>query len=191
VNVTLTNRGWISGEVSPLAAVKDLLLKVTEGANGGPVSYDATTGTFNVSEVGGTGTTWTVTASSPGYTTNTTTVTVTAGNGSLVNFVMNATGTPVCTVNCNPVCTVNCGPGNTNNATPSSGLSTTDLAIIIAVIVLVAIVALALVMRRRGGSSGDTTNPPEQPPQAIYDESSPSDLPKLQPDGSMGPGNSP
>lgn len=184
VNVTLTNRGWISGSVAPIAALKNLLLKVTNGTQGGPITYSTTNGAFNVSETGGLN--WTVTATAPGYVTNTTVVEVTAGEGSTpVNFVM----TPS-----TPVCTSNCGGGHNNSSSngtgsSTSGLSTTDLLIIVAVIVLVAIVALALVMRGRKGGGDDMSAPAADQP--TYESSSPSDLPKLQSDGSMGPGSPP
>lgn len=193
VNVSLTNRGWISGQVAPLAAVKGLLLEVTKGTTGGPVTYNQTAGTFNVSEVGGTGTQYTVTAKSSGYNTTSATVTVTAGNGTVVNFVMNQSVVE----NCSQLGTcvvLNCTTlGDCNVVSNAIALGELIGIIILVVIILVVVLVVVLVVRRRrGGSGGDQQYmAPQDPQQPVYEASSPADLPKLQSDGSMGPGNPP
>ena len=195
VNVSLTNRGWISGQVAPLAAVKGLLLEVTKGSTGGPVTYDQSTGTFNVSEVGGTGTQYTVTAKSSGYNTTAATVTVTAGNGTVVNFVMNQTSTNTSCTQTNTCVNITCQelglcPNQVNNAIALGELI--GIIILVVIILVVVLVVVLVVRRRRGGAGGNQQYmAPQDPQQPVYEASSPSDLPKLQSDGSMGPGNPP
>ena len=182
VNVSLTNHGHLAGVVTPIGALKNLALRMTNvTAGGGIESYDGTTGAFNVSLLGGYW--WTVTASSSGYNTTTGHVYVSAGNTSNFDVVMNLSGTIL------PNCTQlgNCPPPQQN--TSSSGIPLTLVLGIVVVIVVVAVVAMVLLMRRRGGSGGGESPPP--PPEELYQGTSPSDLPKLQSDGSMGEGTEP
>jgi hypothetical protein len=184
VNVTLTNHGWIAGIISPTAALKNLLLTVTNGTTGGPETYSPSTGAFNVSVLGGLN--WTVTVSSTGYNTSTGKVLVTAGNGTAYDVTLGVATTPPCTVDCSP--TKNCTEtGNcTTSPSGSSGFPLVDVLAIVVVLVIVAVLAAAMMMRRRGGSSeqhGPTG------PDDTYQSSNPSDLPKLQSDGSMNEGS--
>jgi hypothetical protein len=186
VNVSLTNHGWIAGIITPVAALKNLLLTVTNGSHGGPQVYDSTTGTFNVSVLGGY--TWTVTVKSTGYNTTTAKIPVTPGNLSTYNAVLNVSSTTGgCTVNCN----------NNNNTTGNGGSPSSGpgllvyVLVIVVVIVLIAVVAMVMMMRRRGGGENYAEAPPPPGPDQTYQGTNPSDLPKLQQDGSMGEGNPP
>lgn len=178
VNVTLTNFGWLTGTIAPVAALaKSLELKISNGTLGGPQQYNAQTGVYNVSLQGLKN--WTITVSANGYNTSTTSGYVTPGNTTTVDVTLSPSVTPPCTVNCTP-------PGG-GGGTSSSSLPLTTIGIIVAVIVIVAIAALVLLMRRRGGGGsggGDEVN--QSPPDQVYEGSSPSELPKLQSDGSMG-----
>jgi hypothetical protein len=188
VNVTLTNHGWIVGVITPTAALKNLLLEVTNGTTGGPQTYSSTTGAFNVSETGLKN--WTITVTSAGYNESVGKVYVTPGNGSAYNVNLNVSTTGT---GCPPTCTgtKNCTTTNTcpNNATPANnGIPLVDVLGIVVVIVIVAVLAVALMMRRRGNGGMDGNNPPP-PSDETYQSSNPSELPKLQSDGSMGESN--
>ena len=186
VNVTLTNHGWISGVISPSAALKNLLLEVTNGTTGGPQTYSATTGAFNVSETGLKN--WTITITSAGYNMSVGKVYVTPGNGSAYDVTLGASTPGGCTTNCGTNCTEtnSCPP---SNSTPgSSGIPLVDVLGVVVVIVIVAVLVMAMMMRRRGGGGMDGSNPPP-PPDETYQGSNPSELPKLQSDGSMGESN--
>ncbi|MCI4355446.1 MAG: hypothetical protein L3K06_08805, partial [Thermoplasmata archaeon] len=189
VNVSLTNRGFLAGVVTPVASLKNLQLRMTNTTAGGGIqSYSATTGAFNVSLLGGYW--WTVTAISNGYNTTTGHVYVSAGNTSQFDVVMNLSTPPV--QNCTELGT--CPPGG-GGGTSSSGIPLTTVLGIVAVIVIVAVVALVLLMRRRngggGGGGGMDENSPPPPPEELYQGTNPSDLPKLQSDGSMGDATDP
>ncbi|HZY91546.1 MAG TPA: hypothetical protein VFG07_02045, partial [Thermoplasmata archaeon] len=182
VNVTLTNRGWISGIIQPAAAVKTALLHIYSGAVGQYYAV-AADGTFNVSLVGNPK--YTVNVTSTGYTSfQNSSVAVTPGNGTDVSVTLTIIPTG---------CTSNCGSkgGGGNNATPSSGLTTTELILIVVVIVVVAAVAVVLLMRRRGGGSAPEAYDEGGEGGQVYESSNPADLPRLQSDGTMGPGNPP
>ena len=56
-----------------------------------------------------------------------------------------------------------------------------------AVIVVVAVLVAVMMMRRRGGSEPESDYNQNPPDQQVYGDSSTSELPKLQSDGSMGP----
>ncbi|MCI4318511.1 MAG: hypothetical protein L3K23_00020 [Thermoplasmata archaeon] len=191
VNVTLTNKGWITGLISPQAALtvgKGTLLVTNNTIKPGYEQIDAATGTFNFTVPGGYNYTLTVVAT--GYVTAVVkNVAVTAGNasaGSPVSITLTAQ-----TNSCpNPPCGGTTGGGN------SSGSSNNLLlyGVIIAVIVLAAVVAAVLLMRGRrsgGGGGGGGGGQEEAPTEDTTYQSSPTaDLPKLQSDGSFG-GNPP
>ncbi|HYK92613.1 MAG TPA: hypothetical protein VEY07_01040, partial [Thermoplasmata archaeon] len=176
VNVTLTNHGWISGLIGPSTSISAVTLHIYSGSIGNfyPV---AANGTFNVSLVGGLN--YTVNVSATNYISYQTHVLVTPGNGSQLQVTLQPKPTGCTGPNCNT--------GNPPPTTSNSGLTTTDLLLIVVVIVVVAAVAVVLLMRRRGGGGA----PPEEEAQPVYEESNPANLPRLQSDGTMGPGNSP
>jgi hypothetical protein len=190
VNITLSNKGWITGLISPQAAItvgKATLLVTNNTVKPGYEPIDGATGTFNATVQGGYNYTLTVTAT--GYQTKiVTNVAVTAGNAS--------TGSPV-SITLTPQSTGQCGtPGNSPcppiGGTNSSGSSNNLLlyGVIIAVVVLAAIVAAVLLMRgrRNGGGGGQQETAPAE--DQTYQSSPTADLPKLQSDGSFG-GNPP
>ncbi|MCI4350854.1 MAG: glycoside hydrolase [Thermoplasmata archaeon] len=189
VNITLTNKGWISGLISPQAALSKAFLKVTnKTALGGFQTIDTATGTFNVSVAGGYN--WTVNVTAAGYNAAQAVVYVTAGNASSGNPVsLTLTPTSSCTTNCPPPpCTTNCP---TTSAGPNNLLL---YGVIIAVVVVAAIVAALLLMRgRRGGGGGSGEEPAEDPAlgEQTYQSSPTADLPKLQSDGSFSEGEPP
>ncbi len=174
VNVTLTNYGWITGTIGPTAALsKQLELRITNQTRGGPYQYNAQTGVYNVSLLGGYN--WTVYVQANGYNTSSQVVYVSAGNGTLLNVALNTS------VNNKPP-----PPPNPTTNASNNGIPLTTVVLIVVVIVVVAVVALVLLMRRRGGGGGEEPPAPEQP---VYEASSPQELPKLQSDGSMGGSN--
>jgi predicted Rdx family selenoprotein len=185
VNSTLTNHGWITGILGPVTALKTTpLLEISNGTSGTPEPYSETTGAFNVTEVGLKN--WTITVTASGYNSSTGKVYVTPGNTSTYDVTLGiaSTGTGGCKTNCG-------GTGNNNsNSTPgSSGIPLVDVLAIIVVIVIVAVLAMAMVMRNRGGRGGNDGSSTAPPPDETYQGSNPSDLPKLQSDGSMNEGN--
>jgi hypothetical protein len=189
VNITLSNKGWITGLISPQAALSKASLKVTnKTVGGGFQAIDAATGTFNVSVLGGYN--WSLTVAAAGYSTVTLNVSVTAGNasqGSPVSITLTPTAT--CTTNCPPPpCTVNCG-----STTSTSSNTLLLYGVIIAVIVVAAIVAALLLMRgrRRGPRDGEETTEDASLDNQTYQSSPTADLPKLQSDGSFGEGPPP
>jgi hypothetical protein len=186
VNVSLSNTGYISGVIQPAGALTaGLLVRITSGAK--LFLPKLVSGSFN--ETGVPAGIWQVQTTATDYVGNYTNVTVTAGNGTALSISLTAS-TPVCVTNCVPPpnCTVTHNCSTTNNNTPASGLSTLDIALIaVAIIVVLAILVAVLMVRRRGGSPPESEynqNPPDQP---VYGDSSTSELPKLQSDGSMGP----
>jgi len=203
VNVNLTNRGWAVGSVSPLAALKTAVLKIGNTSAGSSMinfyKIDPTSGQFNVSLIGGFN--YTVNVSASGYTSFQAVVPVSAGNVSSYgtgNTIV-VTLTPVTAGGCQVTntCQTYCqqNPNAANCTTPVSksngGLSTTDLLLIVlAIIVVAAVIGVVMMTRRRGGASTDSPTE-EEPYQPTYGESDPSELPKLQSDGSMGPGEEP
>ncbi|MFI5418439.1 MAG: hypothetical protein ACHQ2Y_06045 [Candidatus Lutacidiplasmatales archaeon] len=189
VNVTLTNKGWIWGHISPAGAAKNATLQIVSGTNGAYYPVNTGTGGFNVSVLGGL--TWTVTVTATGFKTNTTTVPVTAGNGTLpINIDMVAV---VVKQNCTtdptmPGCP---GPGQNQTNNPSS-FPWLDVVIVVVAIAAVGAIAGVMMMSRRGGGSGgggggSSSQEPETPPEQVYGGAAPSELPKLQSDGSMSP----
>ncbi len=181
VNVTLTNSGWIAGSISPLSAVTSAFIRMTSGSTVKIPTVSKTNGTFNETLPAGT---WNVTTMATNYQTNWTIIAgLTAGNGSFIALTLKAI-TPVCTVNCS-------GNNHTKNATQNTsgtGISTLDIAlIVVAVIVVVAVLVAVMMMRRRGGSEPESDYNQNPPDQQVYGDSSTSELPKLQSDGSMGP----
>lgn len=183
VVMSLTNLGWVRGLIQPLAAAKGAsmtAINLTKGAVQIPIN--TATGLFNTSITGGY--TWHLQLSSTGYTANSTYVPVTPGNASpFLTFTMSLSTHPP-----PPNCTVthNC---TTSNTTPSGGSAfPTALVIgILAVVVLAAIIAVVLVMRRRPpAGTGPEGGAQEMPPESVYGEGNPSELPKLQSDGSFG-----
>ncbi|HEY6238313.1 MAG TPA: sialidase family protein [Thermoplasmata archaeon] len=186
VNVTLTDHGWISGTLGPTAALAGLLLTVTNGTQGGPRAFDKNTGVFNVSQKGLMN--WTIRASASQYNTSTQSVYVTPGNATSIDIVLGKAIVPPCTVG------VNCPPNETggNNSTAAGFPLTTALIIVVLVIIVAAIAAVLLMRRRRqGGSDGEPDYSEGPAPDQTYAGSNPSDLPKLQSDGSMNQGNPP
>lgn len=182
VNVTLTNLGWITGTISPTAALtKSLELKITNGTQGGPEQYSTTTGLYNVSVKGGYN--WTVYVQASGYNSTSKVVYVSAGNGTSLDIALNLTPTTGCTTNCPPP------PPNGGGNTSSSGIPLTTVLIIVVVIVVVAVIAIVLMMRRRGGGGGGDGSEMPPGPDQTYAGTNPEDLPKLQSDGSMGGGS--
>jgi len=184
VNVTLTNHGWIAGIVGPLAALTTAFVRISS-VTGSTVlipQLSKTTGAFNESVPAGT---WNITTTATNYKTNYTIVSgLTAGNGSYL---------PI-TLAVSQVCTSNCGNNhnNTTNGTKNTtgggggGISTLDiLLIVVAVIVVVGVLAAVMMMRRRGGSDSEPDYNQNPPDQQVYGDSSTSELPKLQSDGSM------
>ena len=153
--ITLTNRGWITGTVSPVNAGIQVDLS----------PQTVVDGSFNISELGSNVGlhqdffNYTVTASAQGYTPQTLTVKVTPGNTTPVLIklqlakVVNPCQGSACCVN---------GTGtNCTTTTSSSGTNYTDLYVGLAVIiVLIAVIAVALMMRRGGGKSGASGTPP-------------------------------
>jgi hypothetical protein len=185
VSVTLTNHGWVAGVVGPSVVLSTAFVRISQGSTVLIPSLSKSTGAFNESLGSGM---WDVETTATGYVENQTNVTVSPGNGSTLGIVLNPN--PVCTTNCQtqPNCTVTDNCSTTQPPTTNNGISTLDIAlIVVAVIVVVAILLAVMMMRRKGGSepqSDYNQNPPDQP---VYGESSTSELPKLQQDGSMGP----
>lgn len=177
VNVSLTNRGWISGLIQPAGAVQTAILHIYSGTTGSYYQV-AANGTFNVSLVGNVA--YTVNVSATGYQSYQSSVTVTPGNGSQLSISL----TPVS----NPCPTGNCGTQPGNSTPSNNGISTTTLIIIVVAIIAVVAVALVVLLTRRRGGGGETVY---SEPQPVYQDTSPSTLPRLQQDGSMGPGNPP
>jgi hypothetical protein len=177
VNVSLTNHGWLAGIISPVAALKNLQFKIvnlTSGLGGFQV-YDTNSGTYNVSLVGGYN--WTVTASATGYNTTTVVVAIAAGDYKHQDLALNPSVTPPCTTNC--------PPKNTTENASSSSFPLVYVVLIVVVVLVVAVLVAVMMMRRgRGGGGGEAET--NQPPEHLYEGSNPSDLPKLQQDGSMG-----
>ncbi len=180
VNVTLTNKGWLSGLINPLTAAKTSVLHIYSGAVGNYYAV-AANGTFNVSLAGNLN--YTVNVTSPGYTSFQGGFLVTPGNGTLVPTITLTAIQPCTGPNCGG------GGGGGNNTTAPSGISLTTLVIIVVVVVVVAAIAVVLLTRRRGG--GGAAEAPAEEPQPVYEESNPADLPRLQSDGSMSSGNRP
>lgn len=182
VNVTLTNHGYISGVVTPLAAVTTAFVRITpvSGIGGVIAQVSKTTGEFNESVAAGT---YNVTTTATNYNTNWTIVSgLTAGNGTFLTIALSAITA------CTDCGKKNSTPNGSTNQTPASGgISTLDIVLIlVAVIVVVGVLVAVMMMRRGGGSSPESDynqNPPDQP---VYGESSTAELPKLQSDGSMG-----
>ncbi|MCI4335907.1 MAG: glycoside hydrolase [Thermoplasmata archaeon] len=189
LSINLTNRGWVSGTVGPVAALVHIQLHITTGTGAGttgnyyPVA--GTTGVFNVSLLGDT--TYTVNLSAAGYKSfqNTSTY-VTPGNATNLAVTLSVQ-TGGCTSNCGTQnCTVT---NNCNNPPPpstSSGSSfpTTDVIIIVVIVVLAAVVGAVLLMRRGRGGGSQPADYDEGPD--TYQDTSTGAIPKLQPDGSMG-----
>ncbi|HXQ48434.1 MAG TPA: sialidase family protein [Thermoplasmata archaeon] len=183
VNVTLTDLGWITGVISPVAALKTpLYLAVTNGSLGGPKTYNPTTGAFNVSVKGPIN--WTITATANGYNKSVAVIYVTPGNGTLYNIQMNQSVVKPPT--CPPTC-----PQQNNSNSSSSGFPLIDLIGIVVVIVIVAVIAMAMLMRRRSGGQGGQDGDTPPPPDETYQGTNPADLAKLQSDGTMGEANPP
>jgi hypothetical protein len=178
VNVSLTNRGWIGGMISPLDAVHTAILHIYSGSTGSYYAINSD-GSFNVTTLVGF-LNYTVNVTATNYQSFQQIVYVTPGNGSQLTITLS----PVqgCT---GPSCTQQPPPNNASGG----GISTTTLIIIVVVIVAVAAIAVVLLTRRRGGGSGPAADDEGETP--VYQESNPSQLPRLQPDGSMGPGNPP
>jgi hypothetical protein len=188
VSITLTNHGWLAGTIAPQAALKSLVLTVTNStysSQSGPVPFSATTGTFNQSLPGPAY--WTVTLTAPGYTTVSQKFLVTPGNATTASETLQASG-PTGGGNCT---TNNTCPPPNGGTKASSGVPLLDWIIVAIVILAVAAVLAIALMRRRGGSTTTVQTTTTQPSEAVYEDSNPSDLPKLQTDGSMGPGGSP
>jgi hypothetical protein len=185
VLITLTNKGWIRGLIQPVAAAKGATMTAINATSGGGLApLNASSGTFNFTERGGF--TYHLQVSSTGYNPNSTYVTVTAGNASsFVTITMTPTKVqpPNCTVNNSCPST-----GNNNNKTPAA-FPTTLVIGILAVVILAAVIAVVLVMRRKPGGGAPPSGSgytEEAPAESVYGEGNPSELPKLQSDGSFG-----
>jgi len=181
VNISLTNTGWISGIIAPIASVPSAKLFVYNHTTGGNYVQVLANGSFNATLLRG-GYTYTVNVTSTGYNSYQTTEPVTAGNGSaLLITLTKQSGTQNCTVTGTCTTTHDCTYyGNCTTTTSNNNISLTTVIIIVVVIVLVAVIAAVLLMRRRGGGS-------QSDEQGSYAEGDASQMPKLQADGSMGP----
>ncbi|HEV2231111.1 MAG TPA: PEGA domain-containing protein, partial [Thermoplasmata archaeon] len=143
--ISLTNRGFIRGVVSPAGAVVYVNGAVQAVFNGA----------FNVSELAS-ATPYEVTAKSQGYETGYANITVVAGETSWINFtLMKPSTTPHnCTYYGN--CT------STKPNTAAGGLTTLDL-IGIGIVVLLVVVIAAVLLMRRGKSGGGGGAMPQSP----------------------------
>jgi hypothetical protein len=174
VTISLTNKGWITGTINPANGSVEIA--------GTAVAVNPTTGAFNVSVTGGHS--YLVVGlpniNDPSHAVRNYSVAVTPGNTTTLNVVLNKTaGSP--STGCPPTCpTTGSGNGGSNN---------TLLYIVIAVVIVaVAAVAVVLLLRRKPGAGSASAPAPEAAAPDTYDGTSPGELPKLQPDGSMGPG---
>lgn len=175
ITIKLTNEGWINGTIAPTSGHIQI--------NQQYEVVNPSTGAFNVTEPAGKSL-YNVTGSAAGYQSlSYTTVAVSPGNGTSVPFVLEKS---VPATNCSSTNT--CPPAHTNGTGTNGGISAIYLYAAIAVIViLVAAVAVVLLSRRGGagpstaGASGSSSSTPS----STYDGSSPSELPKMQSDGSM------
>ncbi|MGI0151618.1 MAG: hypothetical protein ACREC5_06755, partial [Thermoplasmata archaeon] len=172
LTIRLTNQGWINGTITPVVGHVSV--------NGEYQTVNG--GAFNLTEPAGKS--YNVTGSLEGYNSfSYPTVAVSPGNGTTVSFALSATSVTPCSVTDTCTCTSNCNP--TKNTT---GSNSDYLYIAIAIIViLAAAIAIVALSRRRGGGGAATTSTTTTPTSGdgSYDGSSPSEIPKLQSDGSM------
>lgn len=188
LSITLTNQGWLTGQVSPAAALSKVQLHITVkgGTSGNYYPVSGVTGAFNVSVLGNTQ--YVVNVSASGYKSFQSDFNVTPGNATPVSVSLTPAPSGCTGSNCpqqNCTVTNTCPPPPGGTGTNGNGFPTTDLIIIVVVIVLVAVVAAVLLMRGRSGGGGEPAEYDEGP-AGTYQDTSTSALPKLQSDGSMG-----
>ena len=177
VAITLSNRGWVSGIITPSGALRAAILQVgnTGIGSGLPQSFDRTTGIYNVTEVAGL---WTVTVRATGYNTTWGNVTITAGNVTPRNFALNVSPSSGCTGS-------NCGTTNNSSPPTQAGLSP-FVYVGIAVVAVAAVAAAVLLLRRRGGGAAPSEASDEQAALDAQTYDAPmSQVPTLQSDGSL------
>lgn len=166
VNILLTNKGWINGTITPSTGRVQLNNQY----------YSVVNGAYNISVVAGH--TYEIKGVLAGYDNGYNNATVSAGNVSYANLTLQkSTGPGGCTTNCPPP-----PPSGGSNVTLSNSGLYLYLGLGLVAVVVIALAAVMLLRRGRGGSGSEA--PPAEP-ETMYDGSDPSQLPKLQSDGTM------
>ncbi len=171
VLITLRNRGWITGSVTPTTA-EVLVNHASQSVESG--------GVFNATVPGATAIP--IEVFQAGYQTYFTNVSATPGNVTALKAITLTELTPGCT---GASCQKTTPSGNNNSG---SGSSNTTLYVLVGLLLAVVVVlAVVLVMRRRPPTTTSNAQDAGAPATDTYDGSSPGNLPRMQPDGSMQP----